>query len=377
MNDFNAPTVEVDVPDAAYLTNVLDRAGRTFPVAGEIQREPLDGGRTGVGVSRLQDAVGTSFVIKQIPRGRAFREALGHEGEGLAWLRDLTRDLPSPLDNPTLDVALNTERDEWWLLMEDVSAGIVGRAQWSENHTYRLFEGLAALHARHWERLDPADHTDTALGTVFSTTGVLAEPVVHVATGEPAPSPWVARVADEFPVPRMFLPTFLDALGARDGDFYVELCRNWRRIAAGLERHPATLLHGDTRRANVAFLDDGIHLFDWELAARGPAAMDLTWHWFLHYWAYPPDDGRSPDQRLWLRDAYLDRLEQCLDRPIDRDAFRVTWDLGWLRVFAQLGYCLADPLTGDDTSPEAIDRATRCCHEAIAEARRIADAHVH
>ncbi len=369
----NPPRIVGDL-DRSYLRSALDRAGRTSPLPSETNFDELSGGRTGATVTAIRSKQEPRYVHKAVSTQRGFVDALGNDGEAVYWLSGATRDLPKPLRNPTIDAAYHEERQEWWLLMDDVSAGIIGRDSWSEKDTRNLFEALAILHAAHWNRLDAPD---LVLNTVAGTTAALAQPVAHVATGEPPRHPWVAKVAEEFPVPHMFLPTFLDVLGDDDGDFYVRICRNWRKIATELDRHPKTLLHGDTRRANVAFLDDQISFFDWEFAARGPAAMDLTWHWFLRYWAYPPDDGKSPQERLWLRNAYLDRLDEELADAVDRHEFRVAWDLGWLRVFVQLGYCLVDSLTGSDPSPpEDVERITARCKEAIQMARRIVEDHV-
>src|SRR6185503_12481026 len=119
----------------------------------------------------------------------------------------------------------------------------------------------------------------------------------------------------------VLLPPFLDALGSADADFYVDLCRDHARIAGALARHPRTLVHGDLRRANIAFAGDEVVLFDWEFAAAGAAARDLEWHRFLQFWAYPPDDGRGPGDRGALVDAYVDALERERGAPVDRRAF--------------------------------------------------------
>jgi hypothetical protein len=110
-----------------------------------------------------------------------------------------------------------------------------------------------------------------------------------------------------------------------------------------------------------------VTLLDWEFAARGPAACDLQHHWFLHFWAYPPNDGRPPEARAPLRDFYLAELEAVLGRRINREEFERTWDLGWLRSISMLGICLAD--TPDPTAKEARHRAKA----AIALARAVLD----
>jgi hypothetical protein len=50
-------------------------------------------------------------------------------------------------------------------------------------------------------------------------------------------------------------------------------------------------------------------------------------------------------------------------------------ELSWLKVLAQVGLCLADPLVGKPSADD-IARVRALCAEAIAKARRIADAHV-
>ena len=358
------PVTETNLPDGRYLAQTLKRRGRPAAAPGPVVEQRLDGGRTGARVSRLRCDDGSSFVLKAIPCRRGFRDALGHDGEAAAWLRGALNGLPPPLATPMLDAAFNPERDEWWLLMEDVSSGIVSRDGWREDHTRRLFEAMAGLHARHWNG-DAAMHR--GLATLADTTALPIEIALYEATGV-ARTPWVARAAEEFQVPRMLLPDFLADAGTDNGDFYLALLHRWRDLVAALEMRTRTFLHGDLRRANVAFLDDRVVLFDWEFAATGPAAVDLTWHWFLHYWAYPPEDGRHPDERLWLRDIYLLRLEEALGRPIDRDGFLTAWELGWLRVFCQLGFVLADGLGG-----AASQARWRVIDSAFERARRIAD----
>ncbi len=353
--------------DTVYLAEALRRAGRPPSFSEPAVEQFLDGGRTGARVTRLICTDGASFVLKVIPRERAFREALRHDGEAAAWLAGATRALPPPLANPTLDASLHPERDEWWLLMDDVSAGIVSRSGWTELQTQRLFNAMAVLHARHW---DAHDVPPAGVANLTNTTALLVEIALHESTGR-ASAAWAARSAQQFRVPRMLLPGFLEAASPGNADFYLTLLHHWRDIVAALDEHPPTLLHGDLRRANIAFMEKQVVLFDWELTALGSAATDLAWHWFLHYWAYPPADGRRPEDRLWLREAYLDRLESELAVPVDRDAFRVAWELGWLRVFCQLGFVLADGLADDHAGTRQ-----QLIQNAFQEARRITDEHL-
>jgi hypothetical protein len=329
-----------------------------FQVAG---LEPLTGGRTGARVVALRPG----YVLKVLPRNtwRIAAMQAPDAGEGPLWLSGATRELPAPVACPTVDVAVHADHDEWWMLMRDVSGGIRPRGAFTERDERALLAAIARLHAHYWDGRNGLD--GLPLARVRGTTAAFAEPVAYAAGRAQAPAQWVPRLVQDFAPLRMLLPTFLEMLGPADADFIVRLAadRSWHR---GLDEAAPTLNHGDLRRANIAFEDEKVTLLDWEFASRAPAACDLQWHWFLHFWAYPPD-GRPPEAHAPLRDFYLAEVEAALGRAIDRDAFERTWDLAWLRAVSMLGFCLAD--VPDPAAPAARRRA----EAAIALARRILD----
>jgi hypothetical protein len=209
--------------------------------------------------------------------------------------------------------------------------------------------------------------------TLDQHTAMFTDPVAAVGgrAGRPA---WVAEVLEKVFLFRTYVPVLLDLLGSADGQFYLDLCEHRDRWLAPLSGLPQTIIHGDLRRANIAVLPSGVSLFDWDFACSAPAAADLAWYWFLHFWCYPPNDGRPPEDREPLRLYYVRRLEDALGGRFDRSAFERSWDLSWLKVFAQIGFCLADPLVGTP-SPQDVVRVRALCGKAIEQAKRIADAH--
>ena len=76
-----------------------------------------------------------------------------------------------------------------------------------------------------------------------------------------------------------------------------------------------------------------------------------------------------------LLNVYVEALDAALGITLDRALFRKSWDLAWIRVFAELGFCLADPLTGDYT-PQVRVRVADACRRAIDVTRRACDDHV-
>jgi hypothetical protein len=325
--------------------------------------ENFTGGRMGARVV----AIRPGYVLKVWPRNTwrlAAMQAPG-AGEGPLWLSGATRRLPPRLACPTVDVAVHVGNDEWWMLMRDVSDGIRARGAFTERDERTLLAALAGLHAHYWGGRNGLD--GLPLAPARGATAALAEPVAFVAGHAEPSADWVPRYVEDFSPLRTLLPTFLEMLDPVDADFFIRLAsdRSWHR---GLDDATPTLNHGDLRRANIAFAGETVTLLDWEFASRAPAACDLQWHWFLHFWAYPPSDGRPPEARAPLRDVYLTELEAGLGRRIDRAEFERTWDLGWLRSMSTLGYCLAD--TPDPAAPEARHRAKT----AITLARAILDA---
>jgi hypothetical protein len=358
--------------DAGYLSAALGRAGRRAQI-GRLDCAQLDGGRISANVFSIQTDAG-AFVLKKFTpepwRLSLFGSAFN---EPALWASGLTRSrLEPPLSCPTVDVAFHRERGECWMLMDDVSAGIAPRGSFDEAAFRRLLDGLASLHGRYWEQTSSL--LELPLLTLEQHVAMFTEPCA-AAGGRTEPSGWVAELLDKVFLFRTYVPVLLDVLGSSDGDFYLDLCQHRERWLAPLASLPRTLVHGDIRRANVAALPPGnVSLFDWDVACQAPAAVDLTWYWFLHFWCYPPRDGRTIEDRAPLRAYYAERLDEALGGQLDRAAFDRSWDLGWLKVFAQLGFCLADALVGTPSVAD-IARVRVLCKKAIDEAKRIADAH--
>ena len=354
----SAPQTRGTVQD--YLREAEDRGAVSagFRVAG---LEPLTGGRTGARVV----AIRPGYVLKVLARNtwRIAAMQAPDAGEGPLWLSGATRELPAPVACPTVDVAVHADNDEWWMLMRDVSDGIRARGAFTEGDERMLLAAIARLHAHYWNGRNGLD--GLPLARVRGTTAAFAEPVAFAAGRAQAPAEWVPRLVQDFAPLRILLPAFLEMLGPADADFFVRLAsdRSWHR---GLDAATPTLNHGDLRRANIAFAGEQVALIDWEFASRAPPACDLQHHWFLHFWAYPPD-GRPPKARAPLREFYLAELEAALGRPVDREEFEQTWGLAWLRVMAMLGFCLAD--VPDPGAPEARQRAKA----AIALCRAVLD----
>jgi hypothetical protein len=350
-----------------YLRQALARAVRQSP-AGPVEVKLLTGGRTGARVMSV-GCGGDRFVLKQIPL-RSWRTAsTGVEpgGEGYLWQSGAVRDLGPGLRWPVLDVSIVA--DQHWLLMEDVSTGFRSRGQFTRADSTRLLDTIAGLHARYYE--SPALET-LPLPRIGQQIHLFTKTYAQL-TGRSKGPEWVDEFVDDFQVIEPFFAMFLDILGPKQADGFLALCDDlsWHDELA---KQPSCLLHGDLRRANVAFLDDGVSLIDWEFSGVGPPASDAQEHCFLHYTCYPPDGtDYAIDACADLRDGYAEALERELGSAIDRGAFARSWSLGWLRWFVNLGFLLVDPIFPDGGTAEerAVIRARASA--ALAHALDIAN----
>jgi hypothetical protein len=364
------PVVDGDM-DAAYLSAALKRAGRN-PSVGPIAIEPFADGRTSTPVYAVASSAG-KHAVKIFPRRSWWSDVSGVGCvEVELWSGGTTQSLPAPLVCPTIDVAFHPGRDEYWMLMDDVSAGIMPRGTFHEERARWLLDGLARLHAHYWgsEVLDrlPVWSLDRR-ADLFGAS-------IAAAGGRIPSEGWIRTTLERITLFRTILPSFLEALGPADADFYLSHCADRGPWLRALHRHPFTLTQGDVRRANfAAFAPDHVSLFDWDFAVRAPAARDLAWYWYLQFWCYPPADGRSLEDREGLRLYYRDRLNAGLGGKLDPQAFEAAFALSWLSAFAEIGFIISDPLTGSPTESQR-DRVVAMCRYAVDRARRIYDAHV-
>jgi hypothetical protein len=120
-------------PDVAYLAAALRRAGPSALVD-DVEVTALTGGRQSNKVISLKSRSAGAYVLKAFPRA-SWRDEIfaGGNVEPALWAAGVTRDLPPPLNCPTIDLAYHAERDEHWMLMADVSHGIMGRGVYDED----------------------------------------------------------------------------------------------------------------------------------------------------------------------------------------------------------------------------------------------------
>jgi hypothetical protein len=113
---------------------------------------PIDEGRSSAAVFSLKSTRAGDYVVKVLPRQSWWSEMSGVGCvEAELWTSGITKTLPPPLACPTIDLAFNAARGEYFMLMDDVSAAIIPRGTFDERRVLWLFDGLARMHARYWQ----------------------------------------------------------------------------------------------------------------------------------------------------------------------------------------------------------------------------------
>jgi hypothetical protein len=100
------------------------------------------------------------------------------------------------------------------------------------------------------------------------------------------------------------------------------LIENPQPLFAALSRYPYTLLHGDYRAANLAYLDQPV-AFDWQEATRSLMTIDLAWF-------AKQDFVQNTMGQAQAIDYYRNCLETHLNQRFDDAEWQAMLDLGYL-----------------------------------------------
>lgn len=294
------------IPRVATIAALYEPEGLTAllgPVA-EVSRAPLDaGGLSGATLERLD---------VRLQSGQRRRLVLKRSRPAQEWLARRTGDavgrevalLGEPAFAGVWDTfscpyhAFAAAAGEIGLLMDDLTGYLVSPEDVPISATSEgaLLVTLAAMHARYWDA--PALRHPWLAAPVQLLTCVAPTAPADAAARAAAPQlmEWV----------RQGWVAALSRLPAAAGALLTDAAA-LTRVCAGL---PPTLLHGDARLVNFAFLPGGqVGAFDWQFVAAGPATLDLGFYLIGN----PRRRARAPELAL---DRYRTLLEAALGHSL-------------------------------------------------------------
>ena len=229
------------------------------------------------------------------------------------WQYGLLDDLRPHIEHKI--IACARDGDSWVILMQDISAGLF--RGWENMIPPKLvpvfLDRMARLHATFWNdpRLrDPCIGLNDHITRLNLTSPKLARDHVGDQMGV---LPTFVREGWEN------LETLLDPEVAR---ILCSLRDDPTPLVTALDRFPYTLIHGDYRDANLAYLAPNQPIFfDWHLSSRTLMTVDLAW--FISGHAIRNSIGKTGAIRY-----YRNKLETYLGSTFENDTWQVMLDLG-------------------------------------------------
>ena len=271
-----------------------------------VSTTPMAGGYSG---SRLHQVTTDGeppdkYVLKHMPARADWLMLASDDRHCRAvalWQHGLLDQLKPSIDHAILGCA--RAGDDWFILMRDVSAGLMPSEPWAAADVEIFLSALADLHATFWNSLALAD---PALG-LCDAQGMVSALASVTARGLPS---------DVSPLPRMILEGWdlLQAWLEPDvAQLLADLHADPSPLGDALSRYPKTLVHGDYRQSNQArdaFANASVVLLDWQLAGYAMPTIDLTWFVNHHQIVSSPLAGKAAT--AYYRHCVEYRLGQSL-----------------------------------------------------------------
>ena len=214
-----------------------------------------------------------------------------------------------PIDVPEL-VSADPSGD--WLVLNLVP-GYKSPEKWGEAEYIMAIDQLARLHDRFW-----------GLAEDLSTYNFLARPLdADLEIYLQAAQNGLQRLQDRSST----------SIFSQDSELIRNLevlVKNIPHIASTLRSQPATLLHGDYWPGNlIVYPPENLYVIDWQLAAIGPAVLDLQSFLQSSLWFFeeiPIDVNR-------LTDRYREKLKQSIGWSWSAESWSKAMDYALLWIF--------------------------------------------
>jgi hypothetical protein len=330
----------VRLPAVSNLTDPASLQGVTGAIV-DLEQAPLPAaGLSGASLTRvaahLQNGQRRHLMLKLVVPAEswtAFRSGDATGREALVLAEPALQRIWDGIACPYLAYAIEPGRIG--LLMDDLSPWLLApglRLSMAQEDTF--LHTLAAHHARFWQADALALPWLAPLPVRFSILGPGAgEEEQHRRPGHPL----FEAVARGWELALAQTPS-----SARD-----LLLQPAEELAARHTGLPSTLLHGDAKAGNCAFLPGGgIALFDWATPGPGPATVDL-------YYFLAVDAAHHARPKDAIIAAYRRELETALGAPVSETLWERLQRAGAVAAARMLLWSKALALASGDPGAEA------------------------
>ena len=282
-------------------------------VVTHVDIQPMEhSGVSGSRLSRVDTNVG-QLILKHVSITFDWAMFTSHDHHCRSvtlWRYGLLDRLKPHVDHKIITAA--HEGNTWIIMMEHLGDSLFTEEKnpFSSEFILPLLDALASVHAKFWNN---SDLTDAQLGLCSPTEFFYS---FSIRSGQ-RDSGQAQSI-----VPGLIAPgweVMEDLLDAGVFRQMLSLAENGDPILKAIERYPFTLLHGDFRPANLAYMDCFIFL-DWQMATYSLMTQDLAWL---------TRDIRDLMTRERVNQIYRQRLEFHLNQHFDDTEWQAMVKLGY------------------------------------------------
>jgi ketosteroid isomerase-like protein len=227
-------------------------------------------GWSGNALERVVLADGRVLIAKRIVPGADWigRASADPGREGLLFTSGVLDRLPPALDHAM--VAAARDGDAWWLVMRDVSDELLDdHSIVSREENRRLLAAVNQMWDAFWgERVEFLTNQALRLGMAAPSIGRRERDGIDLL-------PKQLEVMWE---------AFAEAVDPDVAAVVLALLDDPAPLAAALDAHGTTLLHGDIHDEQIGLAGRRLVLLDWGLATQGHPVVDYAWHLMHSAW---------------------------------------------------------------------------------------------
>ncbi len=331
--------------DAPYIEGLLRRwkhdpsmSVKSFEIEEEPFRFPKFGDkkfiRFRISVDCAAGNAALSLVLRQLPKediaSITTKDFMHRELQAVK--SGLLSDLHCGFYIPYIEAIERPELEQRWIWMDDVTEDVkrLGAVEVLSDQRLRTVLGhAAAFHALNWERKEHLAYPWLlTLRTLTESSFLTLSELLSGAKELSEMTKYKLRMRPWF---KDGLMSFWPSVDGTARKYLEQVVNDPGPFFERREALPHTIVHGDFDQRNM-----GIHegsdgemttVLDWELIGRGHSSEDIGL--LLAY--------NKPENSDELVDYYLGCLEQQLHRQVDRDEWRVGYDLLTIHYFLTRG----------------------------------------
>ncbi|HVP05548.1 MAG TPA: phosphotransferase [Dehalococcoidia bacterium] len=264
------------------------------------------------------------LILRIMPRMDAVMMLTGdtEHRELKAFQQGLFNHVPETFHHPYVHVVLRPEIDQYWAFLEDLRPQMeaLGMNEKAPDAVVRtILDHLAVFHARFWQKREIID--EPWLMSLRRPVDYFYRTVCDILDGMRDPAEPSLYVTERWPWLAEGVPNMMAGLPKSTREAVETIYREPEPLLQMVEKMPMTLCHYDFDNRNLGIEEtaDGPRtvVIDWEILGRGISASDVVRFMVYH----------NPENVAELQDHYLDALERELGQSVDREEWRLGYDL--------------------------------------------------